>query len=625
VSVGYTSVQWNRPKKLYDGVLVAGILLTVGAFAALSVAFRPGITAETVIIRGTAVAALLLLHVVLAIGPLARLDRRFLPLLYNRRHLGVGMFLLALVHGAFSIVQFHALGNENPLVSVFTSYQEDYALFRDGALNLANFPFEVLGVGALLILFLMAATSHDFWLRNLGASVWKSLHLLVLVAYALVVLHVTLGALQSERNVLYPILLALGGYFVLGLHAIAAAREARSQRRRRDAEADGFVPACRPEVVPEGRGKTVSVGGERLAVFRHEGKIFALSNVCRHQGGPLGEGKIIDGCVTCPWHGWQYRAEDGCSPPPFTEIVPTYRVRLLEAAGGGEEIWIHPEAHPLETTSPGVMAPPPAAEDDEDFFVGYLPVPSRLGRRLRWVAVGLLMMAPVLALLVAWGQGSFRSGVFEFGKTRSFEGVLYETPVPMLRLTPQEGATTNLLLVSFGKHGLPEEARGHHGKKVSFDGSLIYRRGLSMVEMNALDTFRVHGDPGPGEARPPAESLGAVSLVGEIVDTKCFSGVMRPATGKVHRACAIRCISGGVPPGLLVRDTPANTEDAGDGRPGGTVFVLAGADGKALDGNTQDFDVEWAGRVVEARGELQLLDGLPVVLVASLDLKNSPE
>ena len=43
---------------------------------------------------------------------------------------------------------------------------------------------------------------------------------------------------------------------------------------------------------------------------------------------PIGEGRIIDGCVTCPWHGYQYRLEDGRAPPPFTEVLTTYRVRI---------------------------------------------------------------------------------------------------------------------------------------------------------------------------------------------------------------------------------------------------------------------------------------------------------
>ena len=94
----------------------------------------------------------------LIIGPLCRLDRRFLPLLYNRRHLGVVTFLVAGVHGVFSIIQFHALGNVNPLVSLFSSERE-YGRF-------SQFPFQPLGFAALLILFLMAATSHDFWLKK---------------------------------------------------------------------------------------------------------------------------------------------------------------------------------------------------------------------------------------------------------------------------------------------------------------------------------------------------------------------------------------------------------------------------------------------------------------------------
>jgi nitrite reductase/ring-hydroxylating ferredoxin subunit len=67
---------------------------------------------------------------------------------------------------------------------------------------------------------------------------------------------------------------------------------------------------------------------KRIAVFRDGAQIGALSNLCAHQNGPIGEGRIIDGCVTCPWHGYQYRLEDGCAPPPFTERLVTYRVRI---------------------------------------------------------------------------------------------------------------------------------------------------------------------------------------------------------------------------------------------------------------------------------------------------------
>src|SRR5204862_4895935 len=119
-------------------------------------------------------------------------DPRFLPFLYNRRHLGVATFLVALAHGTLALVQFHALGDENPFVSVLSS--------NTRWTSVSSFPFQQLGLAALAILFLMAATSHDFWLKNLTAPVWKALHMSVYVAYALLVLHVALGVLQSETS-----------------------------------------------------------------------------------------------------------------------------------------------------------------------------------------------------------------------------------------------------------------------------------------------------------------------------------------------------------------------------------------------------------------------------------------
>jgi hypothetical protein len=61
-----------------------------------------------------------------------------------------------------------------------------------------------------------------------------------------------------------------------------------------------------------------------------------------------------------------------------------------------------------------------------------------------------------------------------------------------------------------------------------------------------------------GEAVPPSEDLGEMQLTGEIVDSKCFFGVMNPGAGKVHRDCAARFISGGIPPAFLVRDSSGN-------------------------------------------------------------------
>src|ERR1043166_1697610 len=111
----YVAVGWNRQKRVYDLVLLAGILSYLGIFIALGNSLFPFATAETLIIRAAGSAAFLLLHIVLCIGPLCRLDSRFLPLLYNRRHLGVTTFILGLAHGVFAVIQFHSLGGVNPL------------------------------------------------------------------------------------------------------------------------------------------------------------------------------------------------------------------------------------------------------------------------------------------------------------------------------------------------------------------------------------------------------------------------------------------------------------------------------------------------------------------------------
>ena len=345
MSVQYQAIGWNRQKRIYDAILTASVLAYLAIFVAVGSIVHSQATIETLLIRAFGTAALLLLHVVLAIGPLCRLNPRFLPLLYNRRHLGVTTFLLALAHGGFALVQFHALGNVNPLVSLFISNR------RYG--SLAEFPFQSLGFFALLILFLMAATSHDFWLRNLSAPVWKRLHMLVYVVYGLLVAHVTLGALQSERSPILAASLALGFLTVLSLHLAAALRERRIDEHASPADGDGFLDVCHADEIPENRAVIVSLAGERVAVFRYDGKISALSNVCQHQNGPLGEGRIIDGCVTCPWHGYQYRPESGASPPPFPEKVPTFCAQVREG-----RVFIHPRPN-----QPGTHVEPARVEE----------------------------------------------------------------------------------------------------------------------------------------------------------------------------------------------------------------------------------------------------------------------
>jgi nitrite reductase/ring-hydroxylating ferredoxin subunit len=338
MTAGYRAVQWNRTKLVYDACVAAGVALYIVTFLSASAFLGPArhpVTWEILRIRAFGSCAFLMLTLILAIGPLARLDRRFLPLLYNRRHFGVMTFCVATVHAYFVIDWYHGQGRLNPLVALLIG--------NPHYLSFIYFPFEALGILALAVLFLMAATSHDFWLAYLGPPLWKGLHMAVYVAYGLLVMHVALGVMQTERSPVIPILLGASFALVAALHIVAGARERAGDTAR---TAGDWITVGAPASIPDGAG-VVMAGplGERIAVFRDGGRVGAMTNVCAHQNGPLGEGRLTDGCVTCPWHGFQYRLEDGCSPPPFTEKVATHRVRL---ARGMVEV----EARPMPPGTP---------------------------------------------------------------------------------------------------------------------------------------------------------------------------------------------------------------------------------------------------------------------------------
>lgn len=242
---------------------------------------------------------------------------------------------------------------------------------------------------------------------------------------------------------------------------------------------------------------------------------------------------------------------------------------------------------------------------NDDFYMGYLDeTPSNLARwtrRLVWV---LGVLVALLAALLAARQTPAEPGSFEFGIQRTFEGVLHENPLPRLRSVSSDGSTTNYLLVGAGKFGLPAFARGHDGQRVRFKGSLIQKGDNVMVELNDQESFMALG-PAATDAAPELDVGGEISLTGELVDTKCYFGVMRPATGKVHRACAVRCLSGGVPPGLLVRQ----------GSEVAVVVLLSGPNGRPL-----SYEVEWAARRVRATGKLRTQAGQLLLEVDRLSL-----
>lgn len=246
---------------------------------------------------------------------------------------------------------------------------------------------------------------------------------------------------------------------------------------------------------------------------------------------------------------------------------------------------------------------------NDDFYIGWeSKAAPGIGKTARRAAVLVLLLALLVPVVLAVSQRMIGASVFEWGHHKTFSGILQTTPYPHL-LVPRPGNADGRLsfstyhLVAPWKFGLkPEAIAAFDGKSVSLRGTLIYRGNQTMIEVvpdsiQATNTAAV-------VALPQKMPLGKQTLIGEIVDSKCFLGVMNPGQLTPHRACAIRCISGGVPPVLLVRQK--------DGP--GIYLLLVSTEGKPVNKQVLDLvaePVEITGEVVR-QGELLILRADPV-------------
>jgi hypothetical protein len=226
-----------------------------------------------------------------------------------------------------------------------------------------------------------------------------------------------------------------------------------------------------------------------------------------------------------------------------------------------------------------------------DFYVGYLPkAPGMLARFVRRIIIALSLLAVTVAVLLALAQMPFANSAFEYGKLRPFDGVVEARPYPTLVVQRpgeigRQDEYSHYLLVGAGKHGADDLVAGFDGKQVHLLGQLIYRDGETMVEVTGGSIIAVDGGPANQET---TRDLGAVTVSGEIVDSKCYLGVMNPGDGKGHRDCAARCLSGGIPPIFV----SSNGEDQ---------FLLISRDGNAVG---RDALREFVAEPITVQGEL---------------------
>lgn len=254
----------------------------------------------------------------------------------------------------------------------------------------------------------------------------------------------------------------------------------------------------------------------------------------------------------------------------------------------------------------------------DDFYIGYLPeAPGTFAKRMKVFIILLVLLIPLFAFLIVGNEKEFPNSTFELGQLSTVEGVLTMEPVPMLKVPLglnhlEKMLFQDIMLIGFGKFGAEqtlekvakEQELSLEGRFVKLEGTLIYYDGKTLLELskNKASVIEV-GDIAPMKTKRRA--LGEVSLKGEIADPKCFFGVMKPGEGKAHRSCAVRCISGGIPPILKA------TNDQGIQN----YFIVLGDKGEKI--NEQVLSV--VGEPITISGQLEQIDDW---LVLRTDLKN---
>lgn len=237
--------------------------------------------------------------------------------------------------------------------------------------------------------------------------------------------------------------------------------------------------------------------------------------------------------------------------------------------------------------------------DKDPFYVGYLPLPKAIKRFIVPWLVGNVVLAIGLAAVISQQHREPGEGVWETGQPIEVKGEIFDAPYPILK-TEDQGT---FLLVEQGKVGAQERIRrlDHSmGPYYSVRGYLVLREGRKVIELDSaiqdpilpVSFFR------PLEF-PNVHDLGTHTLRGEIVDPKCYLGVMQPGDGKTHKTCATLCIKGGIPPMLVVKNTAGQT----------AAYLLTDSDGKVLPESHHEYiadPIEVTGRVLQD-GDLLIL------------------
>lgn len=235
--------------------------------------------------------------------------------------------------------------------------------------------------------------------------------------------------------------------------------------------------------------------------------------------------------------------------------------------------------------------------NNSEFYIGWQSnAPSSFAMHVKKVLLFLFPAAIVIALLIASFQKKFSTANFEFGKLTTVKGIYSNDPVPMLKVVNGKDIWGNesyitMPLVGYGKHGAEtaikeietEENVSLANKEISLKGTLLYGDGKTLLQVNKDDDPVVSvTESATPSLVPVKKDMGNQTINGEIIDPKCYFGVMKPGEGKVHRDCAIRCILGGIPPVVKVQNEKGEED----------FYLLVGSNGEKLNKVVQDYVAE---------------------------------
>lgn len=255
--------------------------------------------------------------------------------------------------------------------------------------------------------------------------------------------------------------------------------------------------------------------------------------------------------------------------------------------------------------------------DKKDFYVGYLPkAPKRIARSAIMATVFFFLLLAASAYMVVSHQRTVNNGTYEFGELTEIEGLLYMTPQPFIKVIEGKDLKgnpvfKNILLINFGKFGATESLEKIQSKvKVKFNsvfvklrGTLIYHNGVTLMELteneDAYISFRPLVDRYLYAKK--IEDLGTQTLVGEIIDPKCYFGSMKPGEAKPHKSCAALCIAGGIPPMFV----STNEQGLAD------YYLLMGENGQTINQEV----LPYVADITSMTGRVETLDEWKVLYI----------